>query len=455
MAKVMSWFRNLLDEAKRKNNTKETKREYSSLIASSLSSEAHKEIVDLASLGPRPAATKESRKAARKIANKFEAYSNDVTITSARMFPNLQRGFLVILSIVLLLSFLFSLFKLPYLSLAIMCIYLFGIYKEIKKEDSFLRRFLSSKEGANVHAVIEPEDVVLRTIIFSAHHDSAEIVDSKHKGVDIKSLLSLYIPYIAMAALGIFSLVEFLSMLFSLSFLPGILKPIFIIFHSIILLVAEVSIFLYFKVGSSYSIGAGDNLSGVAVVIELLHYFSEKKASGDGLKNTRLIFASFDGEECGAQGSAAWLENNSHLFIEPRMLNFDGLYKAEDLAFLTQDGNGMIALDAKLASKCSLLASLMGHKVPTGKLSVLSGETDAAAASVFGISATTLTSMKPEIRTPAHTEEDTPDKVEKETLSIAIAIGAKLAEDEDSVELKVEKESVSFLEEGKKYKLTK
>ena len=63
--------------------------------------------------------------------------------------------------------------------------------------------------------------------------------------------------------------------------------------------------------------------------------------------------------------------------------------------------------------------------------------------------------MKPEIRTPAHTEEDTPDKVEEEALSIAIAIGAKLAEDEDSVELKVEKETVSFLEEGKKYKLTK
>lgn len=455
MARVSSWLKGLIEEAKKKKVVKENKSDSSSLIASSLSSEAHKVIEELASLGPRPAATKDSRKAARKIANKFEAYSDDVTITAAKMYPSLQRGFLVILAVVLALSFVFSVFKLPYLALAIMGVYLFGIYKEIKKEDSFLRRFLSSREGANVHAVIEPEDVVLRTIIFSAHHDSAEIIDSKHKSVDIKTLLSLYIPYMAMAAIGVFSIIEFLSMIFSLSFHPGILSPVLIIFHSIILLVAEISIFLYFKVGTSYSIGAGDNLSGVSVVVELLHYFSEKKKRGDGLKNTRLIFASFDGEECGAQGSAAWLKNNSYLFIEPKMINFDGLYKADDLALLTQDGNGMIALDAKLASKCSALATLMGHKVPTGKLSVLSGETDAASASVFGISATTLTSMKPEIKTPAHTEEDTPDKVEDDALSIAIAIGAKLAEDEDSVELNVEKESVSFLEEGKKYKLTK
>ena len=455
MAKVKEWLKSILKEVKGKDVKKESKKESSAFLASSLSSEALETIRELSELGPRPAATKDSRKAARKIANMFEAYSDDVTITAAKMYPNLSRGFLLILAVVLLISFVFSLFKLPYLSLAIIIVYLYGIIKEVKKENSFLRRFLSTNEGANVHATLEPEDVVLRTIIFSAHHDSAEIIEGKKKSIDLKSLLSLYIPFIALASLGVFSLVEFISMIGTLSFFPGILKPLFIVFHSIILIVAELSIFLYFKVGTSYSIGAGDNLSGVSVVVALLHYFSKKKERGEELKNTRLIFVSFDGEECGAQGSAEWLKNNSHLFISPKLLNFDGLYKADQLAFLTQDGNGMVTLDAKLASKCSSLATLMGHKIPTGKLGMLGGETDAASAAIFGMPATTLTSMKPEVKTPAHTAEDTPDKVEENALKIAIAIGAKLAEDEDSTELQVEKEKVSFLEEGKKYRLTK
>ncbi len=456
MAKILSLIKGFVSNlGKKDNKASEDKKDADTMIASNLSDDAHKIIEELeAELGPRPAATKESRRAARRIASIFEKYSDDVTITSARIYPSINKGFLIILVLLILLMFIFALFRLPYISLALLGIYLWGIAKEVKKEESFLRRFLSTNEGANVHAVIEPEDVILRTIVFSAHHDSAEIID-KRKRLDLHSLLSLYIPASALSLMGLTAFAELVQMIVRLDFIPGFSRMLFIVLSLISLIAASASVFMYFKVGSSYSPGSGDNLSGVSVVVELLRYFSFKKKRGEGLANTRLVFVSFDGEECGAQGSAAWFNDNSYLLTSAKMVNFDGLYKAEDLAFLTQDGNGLIQLDAHLAAKCSSLASMMGHHVPTGKLGMLGGETDAVSAARCGIPATTLTSMKPELKTPAHSADDTSDKIEKDALAISIAIGAKLAEDEDRVELKVDEEKVSFLEDGKKYRLTK
>ena len=47
----------------------------------------------------------------------------------------------------------------------------------------------------------------------------------------------------------------------------------------------------------------------------------------------------------------------------------------------------------------------------------------AASAALASVEATTLSGMPPGKESPAHTEEDTPDKVSEETLSRAIAIG--------------------------------
>lgn len=456
MANFLSLIKGFVSNIGKKNDKKpEDNERPETLIASGLAADAHRIIEDLTcELGPRPAATKESRKAARRIASIFEKYSDDVTITSARLYPSINKGFLLVLIPFLFLMLLFIMFKLPYLSILLAAVYSYGIAREIKKEHSFLRKFLSTNEGANVHAVIEPSDAVLRTIIFSAHHDSAEIVE-KRKGFNLHTILSVYIPGISFAFMTAVAIAEFLSMLLRLNMLPGAASLPFIVLSAIPLLAASVSVLMYYRVGSEYSPGSGDNLSGLSVVIELLRYFSFKKEKGNGLNNTRLIFASFDGEECGAQGSAAWFNDNSYLLIDPKMLNFDGLYKVSELAFLTQDGNGLMPLDGKLAAKCSSLAAMMGHIIPTGRLGMLGGETDAVSAARANIPATTLTSMKPELATPAHSAADTPDKIETGALEIAIAIGAKLAEDEDSTELKVEEESVSFLDDGKKYRLTK
>ena len=172
------------------------------------------------------------------------------------------------------------------------------------------------------------------------------------------------------------------------------------------------------------------------------------------MSSTRLVFASFDGEECGTAGSLGWFSSNTHL-LSPKsyVLNFDGLYREEDMVFLARDGNGLIPLSFPLASRCSRIASSMGYHIGVGKLGFLGGETDAASASAMGIPAVTLTSMAPGTDTPAHSEDDTCDKISEEAIAEAISIAIKLVSEIDEEDKKPS--SGSYLDSGKHYKLSK
>lgn len=404
-------------------------------------------------LGPRPAASPASRNAARRIASILEKDADETTLTSARIYPGLGKGMVISLIVALSLSSLFVIFRLPVLSIAVIAIYAMCFLSEMRKKGSFLRVFMSSNDASSVHAVIEPEEDVERTVVFSAHHDTAAIPrdSSSRKGIRV---LRAVIPILTAVILLAISIAEIVHSVFGSYFMkPGIAPAVFLVFASISLLLSLSCIILCLSIGKEYSSGAGDNLSGVSAVASLASCFGAMKRKGKGLKHTRLCFVSFDGEECGTQGSCRWYENNSHILINPVNLNFDGLYDENELVLLTRDGNGFVDLSNALASRLSLIAASMGYKVRMGKLPLFGGETDAASAATHMVPSTTLTSMHPEASTPAHTKEDTPDKVSKEALSIAISLGIRLALDEDSV--KEEKSVQTFLEDGRKYRLSR
>ncbi len=403
-------------------------------------------------LGPRPAASPGSRNAARCIAGIFSSFTDDVTLTSGRIIPGLGRWMAISrIAAAAAVAFLMMI-GLPLPAVGIAALFLFSFSAELMRKHNPLRCLFPTDDAANVHAVIEPEGQVERTVVFSCHHDTAP-VSARGKG-KAALLLSLPSSLAGFAILSLLSVAELTADILSGGF-PGIGLPSFpvaaIAMLSAVMCIVPAAREAFGRRG--YTCGAGDDLSGVAAVSVLGRYFARRRREGHGLASTRLVFVSFDGEECGAQGSALWFRDNSHILIDPVVLNIDGLYDADDLAFLSQDGNGLVRLSPELAARCSMMASGMGYTIPVGRIGFLGGETDAAAAACSGIASTTVTAMAPGTETAAHTEEDTPDKVSPEAFSRVLSVAIKLAEDSDRKEEHHEAERL--LENGRKYRLSR
>ena len=231
-----------------------------------------------------------------------------------------------------------------------------AVFRELSGRSNPLRSLFPSDDAANVHAVIEPDGEVERTVILSAHHDTAAIQKTE-KG-KIFSLLSLQTAAIGYAVQLACSAVQVVVELLQGGLL-GVNMPHWLL--AILLIGASAaalfSVYAVSKAEGEHTSGAGDNLSGVSVVATLGRYFSDLKRSGSGLSSTRIVLVSFDGEECGAEGSAVWYRDSSHILINPININFDGLYSPDDLAFLSADGNGLVPLSSSLASRCSQIAT--------------------------------------------------------------------------------------------------
>ena len=403
-------------------------------------------------LGGRPAATVESRKAARRIAAEMGKYSDDVTLTSGRIYPFVGKAMMFFLYVFSLIEIFFIAIGLPYLSLIAAAAYLYAFYGEIRKDGGWLRAFMRTGEAANVHAVIDSEEEAERTIIFSAHHDSAPVVNERD-GKFWKAVSHKYVQPSVFCLISLSAVISAIAEIAGGKFW-GFNLPSIPVMAAIILLAAlsAVSFIAHGWKDDEYSPGAGDDLSGVSVVVTLLSYFSKEKKAGKGLRRTRLIFASFDGEECGRAGSKLWYQDNQYLIRNAVNLNFDGLYSEDDLVFLTADGNGLVPLSSSLATHCSAIASAMGYKTGVGRLGFLAGETDAATASLSSVEATTLTAMAPGTVTAAHSADDTPDKVSEEALSRAISIGIRLASEDDS---RTGIKESSVFDADRKYKLSR
>jgi len=300
-----------------------------------------------------------------------------------------------------------------------------------------LERWVKPKKGRNVWASINPSGPVRHTIIFSGHHDSAPLTrfSKDDKWQYAKSVL---LPVGLCLLLAIQAVVQTLTELFSGRILSLNLPPAGLI---ILLALLTAGLPLVFRLRKfftgEFSPGAGDNLVSSALTVELARYVDWKKRCGQPLSATRVVFASFDGEEDGLLGSRAWFFHHKDLLEgDVVMLNFDCLYYADRLMFLEKDINGLQPLSSKLARRMVGLAKEMGYPAKSGSIPFLAGGTDAAEGARAGIQACTLVAVGWGDRSHAevyHTSEDTVDHIEEKAVEEAVSLGIKLVElvDED------------------------
>ena len=394
--------------------------------------------------GGRPAGSKESRRMASLIASMYEELGLEASMSEFPVLKDLGRIWPRIAVVSMFLSILFMLIGLPYISLVVLVLSgVFCFYDGIvgKGIFSFLRK---KGKGANVEAVIEPAGEVKQTILFSAHHDSAPLFRKSGYRKDVIYFMAVMVTLLVLS-LG-FSFWEIAAGHFFRPGFTGILGWILLV-GAVALTLPTVKIWNLYS--DRFSPGVGDNLSGEGVALALARYFKNRN-----LKSTRLVFASFDSEETGHQGARDYF-SKTDLPLDTLMVNIDGLYEKDELCFLSLDGNGSVKLSDHLSSELVHLGKVMGYSYKTGKLPFLGGSTDAMEAARKGYRATTLTSMHPDASTPAHTEDDTIEAIDRETLESVIQLMIRYVSDLDAENNGEEvEEEKSFIDPDRKYKLS-
>lgn len=328
------------------------------------------------------------------------------------------RGGVVIYVVALFLLYL----RLPLVALLIMGAFLTLFFYQLIFYHLFFEKFYPGAQGINIWGVVEPQEEPTQTFIVTAHHDSAQIpkyLDKRARDY----LVKVGGAFLCQLSLCVIAVVRLFSGQSSLVINLLLTAGFFLVRY------------LWTFYSSEVASGAGDNLVGSSLVVELAAYFAQQKHDGRALRQTRLILASFDGEEAFLQGSRAFYQKHREELSRLPLynLNLDSLFQAHELTFLTSDINGRVKLSQKMATAGVNFAQLMGYEAYSQPIAFLSGGTDAARAAQAGFEATTLmaASWKEGLY---HTAEDVVTAVEPLVIEMALSIAIKFIEHFDQGE---------------------
>lgn len=365
--------------------------------------------------------------AAEDLAVEFEKVTDKVKREKFTLSEQAFLAWIKILVVIYPIALLLSFLSLPITALILLLAGLFIMVGQFFLYKEIIDRFFPKVDALNVFGIIEPQKEVLNTVVFSGHHDSARVfnffVDKPH----------LYIFKVggALAAYGSLTLLTLVQIFVKLFNQNYSVKP-FLLFQIILTVAIYLMAKLWFFASNEATPGAGDNLIASAMAIEVARYFKNREKP---LEHTRLIVASFDGEEAGLRGARHFYKNNKELF-EGSLYNFnvDCPYFAKDLFFLTSDINGSVKLSQQMATQCVDIAKGMGYEAFSQPIAFLTGGTDAAEAAKAGFEAVSLMAMPWDNKSRAnvyHTPNDLPEAIEAEAVKRSLSIAIRFIEQVD------------------------
>lgn len=165
---------------------------------------------------------------------------------------------------------------------------------------------------------------------------------------------------------------------------------------------APLQVTLAFMHGKRIVDGAMDNLTGVALAVEMGKVFSQQK-----LQHTRLRVISFGSEEACLRGAAAYARAHKAQLLQEKafLLNLDSFKDPDHLTICTSEHNTFVKFAARDIQK--LEAAFQAVQVPYLKLPITVGASDASAFKMNGLPAITVIGLDSKRLDPAyHTRLD-------------------------------------------------
>ncbi len=371
----------------------------------------------------RLAGTEACRDAANRIKEEF-IKNCDIGSVKVEDFPVHPKSFLKYIPGLVVLYFIGAIllyFRLPLPALLVYALAFFIFYAQFARYWELLDPLFPKATGYNVYGSIEPEGEVRQQVVVSAHHDAAYVFQ----------LLARVPKYYA-------RLINASMLVLLLGFLVSLVGTIMALFHvSLPMWVSWVLIglgifqipMLFFTM-REVSPAAGDNMIAVAVASETAKLFHDAKKTGKNpLRHTRLIVASFDGEEAGLRGARAFCKKNGEELLRTKtyVFNIDTLYKLEDLSFLVKDLNSTVRLSRAMANDCIDIAKLLGYPAKASVMPFGAGSTDAAEFGKLGVEAINMAGISFDISKFGeglvyHTRNDVTKYIEPKLVEAALKI---------------------------------
>jgi len=246
------------------------------------------------------------------------------------------------------------------------------------------------KTSWNVIGDIEPTGEVHDTLIVAGHIDSVKEFKwwyrLKHTGAILSVLAGFVLP--------IFGLYAFFAIFIHAAWYTygwwffALLTPVLIVFFDMH--------------GPDVVNGASDNLTGVAMAVEMAKVFSEDK-----LKHTRLRLISFGAEEAGLRGAWAYGKRHKEQLLKEKafLFNIDTIKDVEHLTIGTSEVNTLVFYQQKYIDMVEQAFIATGVAVKKLPLSV--GASDGSAFHILGLPAICVIGMDSGKLDPAyHTRLD-------------------------------------------------
>jgi hypothetical protein len=379
-------------------------------------------------IGPRPGTSENELKAGQMVKKEYERFCDEV---KAEPFTCRPGGFLGILSVIPVLQFLATVLYLwfTWVSVLLTILALLCYVLEMNHLREFADPLFRKGTSANIYGKIKAKGRTKATVIIGAHHDSPvefpipirwRAKSTRFVTVIIIAIGLTFVVYV-MKILG-----EYFNLFYMNWNLLGFRLFDLLIIMPIIGVILTVALRLGLK-SNTQTLGANDNLSGVAVTLGVADYLS-----GNRPRNTSVLLVSHGCEEC-MRGSKRFVDRHLRELEKwnTYVINFDTagvgrfVIVNEEKMYTTKHSMELCKMLQHSASKC-------GIKYPVEIRPFSMGGTDSAFYSKKGIKATSVIGLARDgFPVVWHNREDTPKKLSSENLYDMLKLAVQFIEDVD------------------------
>jgi Peptidase family M28 len=248
------------------------------------------------------------------------------------------------------------------------------------------------KESWNVTGVIEPKEQATSTLIIAGHIDSVHEFQWWYWFGNFGGFLNFLSGFMFLFQAIFFVLLVFTGNETGWAFYVWLAFVIF----------SPATLSFFFKHGKLVVDGALDNLTGVAMAMEMGKIFSKER-----LQRTRLKIVSFGSEEPALRGSFAYARDNKAELLKENatLINLDTIKEKAHLSIVEMELNTLVKYPKHLVEK--LDASFAATNTPVKKISLNLGATDGSAFHIQGLPAVSVIGMESAKLDPCyHTRKD-------------------------------------------------